>query len=493
MSEQAVATVTSSNLEGLSKPEIIFSAVFQDGDNPQRRKRDLTSTLSSVDVFRDEYYVFYRIVKDFPKINPTKDFVSLYLQTNKATFADNPMINMANYRLSDIEPYVEFVNSCTTIFEECRKRTVSDDDFALALEMQKMEFVNMKSIEILEESVEIISTGAKVGRKNLKGYEDMRKNMNSKFMEIDNVINKSDRKGTVVYGVNDDEDEEPLRKICNFGIGPLDDALGGIYTGDMVSLLAPAKGGKSRISTFFLHNALIEGVNIGIASIENGRKGWEALIRARHFNWFYNSRATDVSQKKIIDSDMIRKNEMSDEIRALEQASYADLRNNTNYGRIVYLDYDFTLENFEGILDTAVNLHGVEVLCIDYLQLVGSDNPRLSKTERVAALYPKMLQYLKKKKIGGIFPAQLKQTVVGDIKRVDPEELINTELRDSAGDSYEVIKTPDVNLALYGTVEDIRNGTMKLLSIPSRNSASFEPIDLYVDAGSCTFLAQPKE
>ncbi|MNV39690.1 hypothetical protein D3C71_1312770 [compost metagenome] len=105
----------------------------------------------------------------------------------------------------------------------------------------------------------------------------------------------------------------------------------------------------------------------------------------------------------------------------------------------------------------------------------------------------KVLQFLKSKKVAGIFPAQLKQTAVGDIKKQSPEELINMELRDSAGESYEVIKTPDVNIALFGTVEDIRNGSMKILSIPSRNSAPFEPIDLSIDAGSCMFKSRPRE
>lgn len=474
----------------------IFSSIFKTDDGILRRKQELVLTFTNAEVFKNEYHIFFVLTKDFPKVVPNADFIRLYLQTNKAIFQKSPHIELSNYRISDTDPYIEFVNSCISIFQECEKREVSDIDYYRSLEMHKMEFINRESIEILEESTVILAEGINHGNKTLSGYEDMRSNIKQKFIRLDNMMNKTDRKGTITYGYTDEEEEGDgkLERVTTFGIEQLDAALGGIYEGDMVSLLAPAKGGKSRFATYVLHNAVVNhGTSIVMWSVENGYKGWEALIRARHFNWFYNGKITDASQKKIINADMIRKGELTPELKEMEQASWMDLKSNSNYGRITSIDADFNLDSLEEVVDNAVNEYGAKLICLDYLQLITGGNMRMSKNERIGETYKMVLQYLKKKKIGGIFPAQLKQTVVGDIQKVEPENLINMELRDSAGESYEVIKTPDVNLALYGTVEDIRNGSMKILSIPSRNSAPFEPIDLYVDAGSCTFVGLKKD
>ena len=73
------------------------------------------------------------------------------------------------------------------------------------------------------------------------------------------------------------------------------------------------------------------------------------------------------------------------------------------------------------------------------------------------------------------------------------DELATVETRDIAGASYEVVKTPDINIALVGSVEDINMGHLKLVSMPSRNSAPFAPVDLSVDFGACNYVVLKKE
>lgn len=474
----------------LRHEEVIFSAVMESGDNALRRKQELLVELNIPSAFRDEFYVFYTLVKDKPRIDPSEDFIELYMRTNRANFSTSPNIDLAGYTVGEGDPYVEFVNSVKQIYRSCRGRTISDSDYYMALEMHKMEYINRQSIEVLEESTVILAEGKQQGNKRLSGYADMRRNLSTKMTELDNLVEKKDRKGTITYGVNDNEDEDPgVKLIAKFGIEDLDEHLGGIYEGDMISLLAPAKGGKTRITTHIIHNAVISGTDTAIWSIENGYKGWEALLRARHFNYFYNSKVTDVEQKRIINSDMIRKNDFpSDELRQMERASWLDLRTNTSYGRITNIDADFKLDSYMTTIENAVNEFGAKLISIDYLQLITGDGRR-NKNEIIGEVYKEMLQFVKKNKLGGIFPAQLKQSFVGDISRKDSDELVNLEMRDSAGESYEVIKTPDVNLALYGTVEGMKNGDMKILSIPSRNAPSFDPIQLHADLGTCTFTS----
>ena len=475
-----------------SMPDVIFGSLLKNDDEVLVRKQHLITTFGNTSVFKNEYYVFYLLVRDHIKINPDSDFITMYMKVNKGLFSKNPNVNLSSYNLGDAEPYVEFVNSVLTVYDNCRRKVVSNEDYFKAVEMYRMEYMSVESIKILEASTNIVSDGLDVRGKRYSGYEDMRAYSKSRFMQLDNMMSKSDRKGLIMYGVNDQEESEDgqVKLVSKFGIEPLDNAIGGIYEGDMVSLLAPAKGGKSRMATFMLHNALINGTSVAMWSIENGYKGWEALLRARHFKYFYDERNIGGEGKRFINADMIRKGTLPPELKEMELASWTDLKCNKDYGRIINIDEDFDADTFLEVMDTAV-ANGAKLICIDYWQLVTEGNSKgakaQSKNERIGDCYKKTLQFLKSKKVGGIFPGQLKQTVVGNLNKTDAAEFVNTELRDAAGESYEVIKTPDVNLALYATVEDLRQGSMKILSIPSRNIAPFEPIDLACDMGSCSF------
>ena len=327
----------------------IFGSLFKEDDFVGRRKHELIANFSNQNVFSDEYYVFFLLIKDFVRISPTKEFISLYLKTNRAILSKSGNIDIAKYTISDVDPFVEFGNSCITLFEELSALEVEEKDFYLAIEMHKMHYIEMQSIEILEESTTILTEGVNQGYKQLSGYQDMRSNINTKFKKLDNILNKSDRKGLITFGKDDTENDEDdkLKLVSPYGIAPLDEALGGMYEGDMISLLAPSKGGKSRVANYLIHTGAVQyGVNCLMWSIENGVAGWKSLIRARHFNYLHNSKITDATQKKFIDSDMIRKGTLEGELKDLEAASWTDLKNNQNYGTISMIDEDFDLDTF---------------------------------------------------------------------------------------------------------------------------------------------------
>jgi len=257
-----------------STESLIFSAVYG-GDGADRRRQELISAINNSDLFKGEYHVLYTLAKEFPRIELNRDFIMLYLQTNKAQLSKNVNIDLNKYAVGDNEPYVEFVNSCIGVFDECNKRVVDDATFYRSLEMHKMSYISMQSVTILEESAIILSEGAKVGGKTLSGYSDMRSNLRVKFQKVDNLLERKDRKGIIVYGNNDNEEseEDGLKLITSYGLSKLDSATGGIYEGDMVSLLAPSNGGKSRFATFVLHNAIVNhGAGVVMWPIENSTR-----------------------------------------------------------------------------------------------------------------------------------------------------------------------------------------------------------------------------
>ncbi len=477
-----------------SVKNVIFSGLYKSSEEGMEiRRQEYLKTFSDPKVFEDEYSVFAILVKDFPKLKLSKNFVENFLRTNRPILEKSNNINIQKFKInSDDDPFAEFVTSCKALHDELQKMPVNNSDFMEALEMYKMNYVNEYSLTVLEQSAQILVDGIKHAGKTKVGYDDMRTHLKSGFKTLDELMEKKERKGVITYGINDMDDaereKESVKLISPYGIEELDKHTGGIWEGEMISLLAPAKGGKSRMSTFILHNAVVHGTNILMWSIENGYKGWEALIRARHFEYFYTQTITDTKQHFGVNDDQIRKGSLAPNVKEIELASWTDLKSNHTYGKITSLDEDFDIDTFIEVIDNAVKMNDIKLICVDYLQLVQGSG-RASKQERVAEAYQKMLQYLKANKIAGIFPGQLKQTATGSLSKMDAADIVNTELRDAAGESYEVIKTPDVNLALYANVEELKQGRMRILSIPSRNHKQFDPIELNCDLGSCTFTS----
>ena len=311
--------------------DIILAGILSDDDNTYIRKQELIKVFgNNMGVFKDEYYALVTMVKENVRIIPNKAFLKLYLKTNKSVFSKSVNINLNKYSISDIDAYEEFVLACEGMFDELWKKQVTDTEYFRSLEMHKMMHITKESLSLLEESALILGEGMVKRGKKLSGFSDMTNNLKTNLLKLENMVTKSDRRGIITYGVNNEEEEgdSKVKLVTTFGVKALDEHIN-IYEGDMVSLLAPAKGGKSRFSTSVLHNAVVNhGVNIVMWSIENGYKGWECLMRARHFNYFYNDNATDVLQKRMITDDMIRKGNMDKEIADLELASWTELQTN---------------------------------------------------------------------------------------------------------------------------------------------------------------------
>lgn len=468
----------------------IFTAVYS-GENEMgvvNRRKQVLLTNFATNVFKDELFVLYTIVKKFPSLTfINEQFLSLYLSSNKNKFRSERNIDLNRFVGEDT--YSEFSNSVIEMYKQINKsKAVSDDDFELAMEMYRMGYANQESIALLQDGATIIADGMTYGKRRLSGFNDMASYVKRGISSMENIVNRQGHKGIVTIGVDDIEDiEEKTEVLSDYGIAPLDETLGGISEGDMISLLGISKGGKSKFMTYLIHRALMKGVNCVVWAAENGMKQFIASIRARHFDYLYN-KSSDLTMRSFIDSEDIRLDRLEGQMKDKEAASWVDFKTNTNYGRLTLIDEPFELGSYIETLDTAVKQGGAKIVGVDYLQLMSDETGKRNRQEIVSEAYIKSLRYLKANKIAGLFPAQVKQTAVSSIGGLKSEELATIETRDIAGASYEVIKTPDVNMALVGSVEDIKKGHLKLVSCPSRNTAPFEPVDLSVDFKCCNFV-----
>ena len=472
----------------------IFSGLLKPPTEARDRRASFLGTFPDGSLFQNEWYVFYQLIKAHSNLNLTRDFVKLFLSTNKTTLMNNRNIDLTSYAMGDTDAYITFMDSLLNELKTCTEYYISEDEYNLSVEEFRMHYVVENGITLMEQGATILTDGLPISQnRTLAGFSDMSTHVINGLSRLNNILNKTNRRGITVYDADTDTSEESkVQLVCKYGIEPHDKALKGIYETDMVSVLAPPKGGKSRFCAFLIHNAIVQGTNVVTWSIENGDKGIEALIRACHFDWLYNRAEADMTKRKIIDADAIRKNTLPEDLAELEAASWLDLRTNPNYGKWANIDEVFDADTFLTILENAVDTVGAKLVLVDYLQLVTGDGKQ-AKNERIGQCYQKSLQFLHSKKIAGLFPAQFKQTFVGDLSRKSASELENVELRDGGAETSEVIRTPSVLMALYGDTQGIKDGELKLLSIPSRNSAPFDPIDIYADFAVCNFIAIGKK
>lgn len=469
---------------------LIFSGLFKPLDICRERRAEFLGLFNDDSLFKNEWFVFYTLIRSYPKLVFNRDFIRLYLENNKGILTTRCRnIDLASFSLGGTDPYLTFVDSCLNEFKNCSDYNIQDNEYLLAMETFRLEYVNEAGITLLEQGAQILAEGLQIGSgKTLAGFQDMNTHVIRGITKLSNMLNRTNRKGVVVYGADmSSEEERPLQKVCEFGIETVDKCLGGLYETDMLSILAPPKGGKSRFSAYLIHQAIVNGTSVVTWSLENGWKGVEALIRACHFDWYYNRGQTEITKRQIINADDIRKNTLAGDLKELEEASWLDLRTNPKYGLWANIDDSFEADTFLTVLDNAVDSVGAKVVLLDYLQLITGDGKQ-SKNERIGSCYQKLLRYIQDKYIAAVCPAQFKQVFVGDLGKKSAADIANAELRDGGGESSEVIRTPSVLMALYADTVGLRNGELKLLSIPSRNAASFPPVDLYADFSVCNFI-----
>lgn len=472
-----------------SLEEVIFAGVLKPLETSSDARATLLSTFPDGVVFKNEWYLLYSLIHTHPRLNFTPEFLQLYCRQHKGYLQScSNNINLADFAVGDSDAFMTFVDSCIATLKKCTATTVSAEDYMMAIETFRLHYVEDASIKLLEQGAEIVSNGVAISaKKTLQGFADMTAHVVNGLSKLSNMMEKKNRKGVIVYDTSySAEERKKTERICTYGIKTIDDALGGIYETDMISLLAPPKGGKSRLSAYIFHNALINGASCVSWSIENGVSGFEALVRARHFEHMYNSQERDVTKRRQIDADKIRKGTLDPELAALEAASWADLRTNPAYGRWANIDEDFDADTFLSVLENAVNMVNAKLVLVDYLQLVSGDS-RIPKHERVGQCYQRSLQFLQSKNIAGIFPAQIKQEAVKLLGSKSKDELDTVELRDAGGETSEVIRTPSVLMLLYADTQSIRNNEMRIISIPSRNSAPFPTVHLTTRFDTCSF------
>lgn len=470
--------------------DTIIASIIKDDEQSRQNRVELFSKLSP-EVFRDENYAICKVLYNFmeEKITPTVDFYRMYLLRNEKLLRDaGDKLDINTFSDLDEDPAVGYVlGVLKKLVRLQQEETLSTEDFKIKLELYKIEFRAIETANIYNQAKVILNEGLQIGRVRKQGYEDSTTYVKERLASMDGLLDRSSGEGFLdasKVGMRDNSRSKP-EKIGEFGIDVLDKHYGGIYTKLFYSVIAPTKGGKSKFCTALAHNCLMNGVSGVVWAVEGGYESWLAQLRAKHFHYLYNKDVTDVTQLTFgVTQQVILSNSFkTDALRELEEQSRLDLFTNPSYGNLYCIDKPFEADTCLEYLTTAIKLNGAKFVVIDYIQLVGGNNTK--KNERIGETYQKLLKWCNANNVALISPAQFTQEFMKALST--SKDLDSIETRVSGGESSEVIRTPDINIALYATPEDIQHKQMKLLSIPSRYAEPFPATDIYADLSVCDF------
>lgn len=496
MADEAYKT-PAEQLEELS--DTLISSIIRTDDLSLENRQYLFGQFSP-SVFKDENYIIYTIFYNFKDkhISPDESFIKLYLMRNTKLIKDSAKyINLTEFQDLDDNPLVAYAAAVLKKFTRLLTlEPISKDEVRLEVERYKQEYSAFEINQAYSQSKMILYEGVQIGNKFYQGYADSVAYVKKIIADIEAVLNKTTGIGFIdsrTAGIEDDDDAKP-EKIGDFDlINELNEQLGGIFTSIFYNILAPTKGGKSKFTARMIHTCVVKyGVNASVWAHEGGYKAWWAQLRAIHYEYLYirnkpeGERLAPLSQK-----DILYGNYPSEEIRALEQESRLDLFTNPNYGVINMIDRPFLGESFIEEIETSVQLNASRIVLIDYLQLISSNDKGKSKPQVIGKAYQDLLAYAKKRNVAVVSPSQFTQDFMNEMaKSKDGQQ---HEVRTAGGESSEIIRTPDINIALYANTEDLIRKEMTIMSVPSRLSEPFPDVHIYADLCSCVFSSLSDE
>lgn len=480
----------------LFSDQIIASCI--EGKSIQKYAIDKLMSITNPQLFRDENYIlfsifyFYRSKLRYIKIDG--EFIKLFLNRNRDLLTRSKgYIDINAY--GEVDGSIELGYIAGVVKHFNRLKTLPDitiEDFETYFEKYLIEFKAIEAGKVFRQAQLILTDGLKIGRRQYFGFEDSQSYCKKKLAEIEGLVDQNMGSGFIKMSevlMDEKPDNKKPILIGDFGrIKPLNDAYGGIYTGMFYSFIAPPKSGKSKLSARLCYNtAILAGNNVTVWAQEGGHEAWSAQMRAIHFDYVYNTGTDLIDRKFGVTQEVIMHDSFkTDELRQLELSSKLDLASNQDYGSIDYIDRPFNVETFIEDIDTSVKENNSKLVVIDYLQLIGSSTG-MTERERIAEAYKKLLTYCKKNNVAVMSPAQFKQESFDDM--IKKSSVDGADLRTAAGGSSEVLRTPDVLFALWASVDDIRNNSMKIISLPSRMNAAFPNINLRIDLATCQFIS----
>lgn len=496
-----------------------------------------------INVFEEEYAFFYMLLTKIKVRALTSNQLGQIIEKSKDLLYENPCFSFDKYvtsngnQLTKGEKLEYFKIHVSRLSQELSNMMVSEEEFdsscKLYLKYYKDKFKKdtlTNCFMIMEEEgyVEKQPNGKK---QQLKGIEDCDKYWNSRASQLRALDGE---KRVIEYALDDKWELEEMQRevdgnsdegILDTGIIEIDEKIKSFRRSNMVAILGPPKGGKTRFTNYLVERALEKGLNVCVWAIEGTSEEWIAnqialmtrkkgdgitllkegitleqasrMLPEDKYQPLYDKKGNIIKGKyKIIgynSKDILEKEYQNDVMRQKCNIARAEMVNSTNKdgvqrGKLSFIQATAYIEDFVDVLQNHYDtINAFDVIVMDQLINVLSKDGK-EKITRISEAYMKMKDFITNKmerKPLALIPTQLKQEVVNRLRQdTTGNETIDVT---AGGESAETIRTPDEVIGLFSSKEERRNNVMKIYSVASRHSENFEDFYCHCELGCCYF------
>ena len=465
-------------------------------------------------IFCNNYAIFYEIFVTLNTRSFTAEQLRSIIDTNRDLILDSPYIDTRQYTSTDsgnIANDDDIIAAVTEDLIDCMNElsynVVTEEEFKSACNiyidwykntLAQYTANNMAAI-MQDQGYECHKPGKRV--RLYRGLNDM----TEYYSENMRIIEALSDEGRIRSEIIDDKwlEEEMQREVqddtdsmFNIGIKEMDETIGNLRRGNMIGIMGPPKGGKTRFTNFLVQRALSLGYNVCVWPLEGTQEEWLSMQTAcfiARLSYEQTKSGKRDGMLRFSSKDILeRKYKASPTMRKEVTAAKVAMATSEKYGRLSFISGTAYVEDMFDVLKAHFdNENDFDVLVIDQLVNVMSRKGK-GKVERISEAYMQMKDFITnklKKQVLGLMPAQLKQDSIDYIRR-NPEETLDVT---SGGESAETIRTPDTTIGLMSSKEERDNNIMKFYDIASRHSASFKDFQARCYLECCFFTSEDDE
>lgn len=472
----------------------------------EKKLRNIVFKSLDARMLREEAYLLYRVVaaKRRGDFTPSKNFIVTHYRRNSKELRE---ANNANYITLDRYGSEEgsvgdtYLRALEDFYDDVAdNQGVLDTEGKLysALEEFRELYLKASALDALAQTAKILSDeGARVKgvRGVAQGFEDasnfVRKSLTDMELLTDDTMAAERYISLADFAKTMDDEADSARtiKLGDFGdVDELNQHYGGLYTGNLMTVLAPPKSGKSKFTNRLTYNVLMQGHNVSALIIEGGADQFVAQLRAIHFaEWLKREKPEFAGKYTGVNQDVILNNKWDEnpylaQFKQWERLSFQDLIVNPKYGSLSLIQGTVTAENFLQTIEESVRINDSQMVYCDYLQMIFPQDVSVPQHQALTRVYKDAADFAHNNNVLFLSPAQMNQSSVKDSLK-NPE----IDLRTSGAGSAEVIRSSEILLALVSDTETIKSGHLKVIGLPSRFAQPLSAFMMYSDLETCYF------
>lgn len=381
------------------------------------------------------------------------------------------------------------------VYDHISSLEVGEDSFLWSVEQLRELHAEKQTEEALVEAKTILKLGVEDSKGSiLRGQADAREFLVSRLSEIENTLNildtpEGDMRQEADEMLKDYQDRKLLRlsgKATGIycGLESIDENTGGFQNGEMILVVGYSGGGKTSLCCQLAwYASVMQGKNVVYLTSETLRSQVRQKLIARH------SKIPIFDLPEGLDSSDLRRGSlMSDEEIKLREV-ITDFSTNKEYGQcyISQIPYGFTVPQISAKLRTLENKFHIDLVIIDYLNLLKSERRRASWREEADDIIKSTKQLATTFNGGTGVPIVSPWQVSREAK--NKADSLGYYTSTALADTSEATKTPDIIMSVLEPPSEVRgryvNVTGQLLKV--RSAPMLSGINIKADFATCTF------